>query len=76
LSACWRSIPRSSKSKSSEKFKTFQNSDDIYEPGFGKSVSVASAIPDRSLACNSRVSAQEGAYPPSRLRAFALAIIN
>jgi hypothetical protein len=37
---------------------------------------VASAIPDRSLACNSRVSAQEGAYPPSRLRAFALATIN
>ena len=38
--------------------------------------SVVSAIPDRSLACNSRVSAQEGAYPPSRLRAFALPTIN
>ena len=37
---------------------------------------VVSAIPDRSLACNSRVSAQEGAYPPSRLRAFALPKIN
>ena len=40
------------------------------------SETVVSAIPDRSLACNSRVSAQEGAYPPSRLRAFALPRIN
>jgi hypothetical protein len=45
-------------------------------PNYNDTMPVVSAIPDRSLACNSRVSAQEGAYPPSRLRAFALPRIN